>query len=189
MPRSSWSLAAVSLTAVLFATGCTLSVAAGDPRPNIDLPESQASLALELDPSVRDVFQVPARSGVVPTNVEAWRTTLDRGFKNGFRSAFRTDGGKELVLQIVEAELELAPTAVNEVGGAAAAEAQVRYKARLVDAQGNVLRRSTGTVASKRSTSQPGEITLIAESAVESMYEKIAEDLFNNRGTASDSVP
>lgn len=188
MHRSSWSLTVVSLTAVLLATGCTLSVAAGDPRPNVDLPESQASLALEMDPSVRDVFQVPGRSGINATNVEAWRTTLERGFKNGFRSAFKTDGGKDLVLQIVEAELELAPTAVTSSGGAVAAEAQVRYKARLVDAQGNVVRRSTGTVTSKRSTSRGAEISLIAESAVETMYEKIAQDIFSN-ATASDTTP
>ncbi|MCY1017397.1 hypothetical protein [Pyxidicoccus sp. MSG2] len=187
MRRSSWSLAALSLTTVLLATGCTFSVAAGDPRPNIDLPESQASLALEMDPSVRDVFHVPSRSGVAPTNVEAWRTTLERGFKNGFRSAFKTDGGKDLVLHIVEAELELVPAEVQDNGGVVSTEAQVRYKARLVDAQGNVVRRSTGTVSSKRSTSRPKETTLIAESAVETMYEKIAQDIFSN-ATASDLV-
>jgi hypothetical protein len=187
MHRSSWSLAAVSLTALLFATGCTLSVAAGNPRPNLDLPESQTALALELDPAVRDAFQIPGRSGMNETHVEAWRTTLERGFSNGFRSSFKTDGGKDLVLQVVEAELEFAPTAVTAKGGPVAVEAQIRYKARLVDAQGNVVRRSTGTVASKRSTSKAAEITSISESAVESMYEKIASDVFSS-ATATDSV-
>ncbi len=178
MPRSSWSLVVVSLTSVLLSTGCALSVKAGNPRPNVDLPESQASLALDLDPAIRDAFKAPSGDSLPPSDVQAWRTTLERGFQNSFRSVFKAEGGSALVLKIVEADLMLAATAVDD-GGVAAAEAQVRYKARLVDAQGNVVRRSVGTVVSKRSATSRAGVTPVVESAVESMYEKIAQDLFS----------
>ena len=69
-------------------------------------------------------------------------------------------------------------------GQAAAAEAHVRYKARLVDSAGNVVRRSSGTVPSKRSTGDHNEYTLVAKSAVETMYERIASELFSDSATA-----
>lgn len=187
---SSLPCLAMVLSSLLLASGCTLSVAQGNPRPNIDLPESKAGLKLVMDESVRNTFEVPGRGGINKGEVEQWRETLARGFQNGFGTAFQTNADpSELTLQLSEVELEFAPTAVASHGGAVAAEAQIRYKARLVDAQGNVVRRSNGTVASKRSTGRADEVTLIAESAVESMYEKIAMDLFGDGASASGTAP
>jgi hypothetical protein len=190
MPRfSSASRLAVALVGLLLASGCTLKVAQGNPRPNIDLPETKAGMKLVMDDTVQDSFEVPSRGGINKGEVEQWRETLKRGFQNGFGGAFKTDAeSPELTLQLMEVALEFAPTAVTQNGAAAAAEAQIRYKARLVDAQGNVVRRSTGTVASKRSITRADEVTLISESAVESMYEKIAEDFFSTGATAADTV-
>lgn len=188
MPCSSWSLVAVSLTSALLSTGCAVGIHAGNPRPNVDVPESASSLALELDPAVRDTFQTSGDSGI-PLDVQAWRTTLERGFTNSFGSAVKTDGEKALVLQLVEADLVLVPSVLPSITGTVAAGAEVRYKARLVDAQGNVVRRSVGTVASRRSTTNHSEVMRVVDSAVEGMYEKIAEDLFYTQAMASCPEP
>lgn len=186
---SSLSRLAVALTGLLLASGCTMKIAQGNPRPNIDLPESKAGMKLVMDDAIQNNFEVPSRGGINKGEVEQWRETLQRGFQNGFASAFKTDtDSPELTLQLLEVSLEFAPTAVTAKGGTAAAEAQIRYKARLVDAQGNVVRRSTGTVASKRSVTRADEVTLISESAVESMYERIAHDFFSAGATAADTA-
>jgi hypothetical protein len=150
------------------------------PRPNVDLPPSKQSLRLDFGPEVLDAFKAPSRGGVRETEVTEWRTTLARGFQGAFdASAPLVWGGgpADRVLQIVEASLELAPAAVS-VYGVVAVTAHVRYKARLLDAQGNVLRRSTRTVSSKRATTDPHGTTTVAADAVASMFEAMAQDLF-----------
>ena len=81
------------------------------------------------------------------------------------------------MVQIVEASVELAPAAVS-VYGVVAATVHVRYKARLLDAQGNVLKRSARTVTSKRATNDRNGMTELAADAVASMYETMAADFF-----------
>jgi hypothetical protein len=174
---------------VLLSLGCVSApvahIAKSSPKPNIDLPERNLALGLALDEQVKDAFKVAPRSGLPETEVTAWRTTLEKGFHNGLGTAFHTKEPKaELTLQLVEAELEFVPSAVDAYGRAAAAEAHIRYKARLLDASGNVLRRSSGTVPSKRSTGDHNEYTLVAKSAVETMYERISSELFSDSATA-----
>lgn len=181
--------ATMTFLGVLLSLGCITApvahIAKSNPKPNIDLPERNLALSLVLDEEVKDAFKVPPRSGIPETDVTAWRATLEKGFHNGLGSAFRTKEQKaELTLQLVEVQLEFVPSAVNGYGQAAAAEAHVRYKARLVDAAGNVVRRSSGTVPSKRSTGHHTEFTLVAKSAVETMYERIASELFSDSATA-----
>ena len=111
--------------------------------------------------------------------MQGWRTTLERGFRGAFASAFSlSDQPADLTLVVAEAELRFAPTSFARNGRPISAEAQVRYKARLVDRQGAVLRRSAGTLASKRSASSPDDATPVAAEAVESMYERLAGELF-----------
>src|SRR5438128_4895650 len=120
------------------------------------------------------------RSRAMPAiPVQGWRTTLDRGFRGAFSGAFTlAEETADLTLIIAEAELRFAPTSFARDGRPISAEAQVRYKARLVDRAGAVLRRSAGTMGSKRSASSPDQATPIAAEAVESMYERIAGELF-----------
>lgn len=181
--------ATVIFLGVLLSLGCISAPVArivrSSPKPNIDLPERNLALGLTLDEQVKDAFKVPPRSGVPETDVTAWRATLEKGFHNGLGKAFRTQEEKsELTLQLVEAELEFVPAAVNGYGQTVSAEAHVRYKARLMDAGGNVVRRSSGTVTSKRATSDHNEFTLVAKSAVETLYERIASELFSDSATA-----
>ncbi|MFL5347720.1 MAG: hypothetical protein ACJ8AT_23270 [Hyalangium sp.] len=181
----SLSRVAIALVTWMLAQGCTLAVEQSQPRPNIDLPEKNASLALVMDKGVEDQYEADL-DGKHPVNVTGWRETLQNGFHSGFSSAFKTNADRaELTLQLNEAVLSFAPTSLGRHGGIQAAEAQVRYKARLLDAQGRVLRRSTGTVSSKKSATDKEGLTTVASSAVESMYEKIAQDFFSEAPAAA----
>jgi len=176
--------------ALILAQGCAATVLQANPRPNIDLPQNTASFALALNESVQDQYQTEIL-GKRAVNVSEWRQTLQNGFDSGFGSAFNLAEGKaDLTLQVNEAVLSFAPTAVGNLGSVKAVEAQIRYKARLVDAQGQVLRRSTGTVSSKKSIAEEEEATSAAADAVESLYEKISHDFFSDApAPAAESSP
>lgn len=161
--------------------GCsnTVSVIKGSPRPNINMAGSQQTLALQLGPAVQDSWTQPGTNTMAGFKVVDWKATLGQGFKAGFSSSFPVvEGPAELALVLEEAELTFVPAAVAADGNTAAVRAQVRYKANLVDAAGAVLKRTAGTVESKRSTSARGESTAVAASAVESMFEALAKELW-----------
>jgi hypothetical protein len=67
--------------------------------------------------------------------------------------------------------------------------AQVRFKARLFDRSGTLLGRCAGTAAAKRATGGPEGLTYVTDSAVESMYERIAHDLFARRPAPASAPP
>ena len=175
---------AVALSITL-AGGCALTVGMANPRPNLDLPQSQQSLALNLDSNIHDEFSVPSQNGVIGADFKGWRSSLENGFRSGFAESFKAAADKaDLTVAIVEAEPSFAPTsvAVNQYGstiGAASIVAQIRYKARLLDASGNVVGRSAGTVRAKTSITNRFEATNTVANAIETLYEKLAEDLFH----------
>jgi lipopolysaccharide assembly LptE-like protein len=156
-----------------------LKVGAGNPRPNVDLPKSDKSLGLQLEAGIQDAFSTEESGPIPPIPVDGWRTTLERGFRSAFADSFAlSDRPSELTLVIAEATPSFVGTSYERFGRPVSAEVQVRYKARLVDRQGTVLRRSAATVASKRSASAAQEAASVAAGAVESMYERIARDFF-----------
>jgi hypothetical protein len=167
--------------AALTAAACaTPKVEAGNPRPNVDLPRSARTLRLQLEPEVRDAFSTELSGVAIP--VSGWRSTLETGFRNAFSGAFTLSAKPaDLTVLVAEAELSFNATSFARNGRPISAEAQVRYKARLLDPQGGVVRRSAATVASKKSASAPDEATPVAAGAVESMYENIARELFEEK--------
>lgn len=154
-------------------------VLAGNPRPNIDLPRSTRTLRLQLQPAVQDVFVADLAGNKIP--VSGWRSTLESGFRNAFSDAFQVAEKADLTIEVAEAELSFNGTSFDRMGRPISAEAQVRYKARLLDGSGAVLRRAAATVASKKSASSPQEATPVASGAVETMYEQLARELFEER--------
>jgi hypothetical protein len=58
------------------------------------------------------------------------------------------------------------------------ATGQIRYKARLLDAQGNIIKRLTGTAIGHKDALSKSTIPLALQSAVETMYEEIAANFF-----------
>jgi hypothetical protein len=154
------------------------------PRPNVDLPPTGKSLALVIDPSIADNFRTTPGQ-IKAAEVTGWHQSLSKGFENSFRSAYPapTNGKADYTLTLVRTDIAFEPTAflVNRYGdkvGAAAAVAQLTYQARVTDAQGNVVGRSTNTAVAKK---QLGGLnaTESVQSAVESMFELIAHEAFS----------
>ena len=91
------------------------------------------------------------------------------------------DDGQDLALQIATAELSYVPAAVTAGGNTAAVRAQIRYSANLVDGAGNAVKRMAGTVESKKSTGDRDQAGAVADSAVEAMFEAIANEAFTGK--------
>jgi len=63
------------------------------------------------------------------------------------------------------AAFSVAPTAVNGYGGVVSARGQIEFRGRWTIGQGSP---GFGTVESKKTTSDPGEANILAQSAIES---------------------
>lgn len=161
---------------VLLCTGCTVRVARLDPTPNLDLAPTSKSLSLAMDEAVRDslVFHY---YGPAQMEVNDWRRSLERGFTNGFKNSHSLgQEPSELTLQL----LEVSPGVVfGSVGDDLdKVTGRIRFKARLLDARGNILKRLTGTVTAHKDALTKEELPLTLQSAVEAMYEEIAANFF-----------
>ncbi len=185
------SLVLAALGAIVYqgAMGCGVAVEIANPRPNIDLKESHQVLNLRLSSKIPNDFDMPTINLMYTPHVSGWRSSLKRGFRNGFGEYFdlSPDARPDLVLEITEALPEIVMTqnatgytagGVYHSTGQAAGNAQIRYRARLLDAQGRVLKKSFGTVPSKRTFTNIFEGTAVVESAVETLYEAVARDCF-----------
>jgi hypothetical protein len=114
-------------------------------------------------------------------DVTEWRQSLTNGFINGFGEAYQVLNGAPtaLTLEFSDAIPELTPAAVSGYYGVVAANAQVRYKARVL-ANSQILCRSNGTVISKTAVNNAQQVKDAVRSAVESMYEVIAKECFEH---------
>jgi hypothetical protein len=185
--------------------GCTLSVTASRPRPNIALSARPEKLTLQLEHDVRDRYQVPAQQGIKPIDVNDWHVSLRSGFDAAFRNTFQ-GSGDPLVLSIERADLVLTPSAVGVQSmrttrvsrrsrvqrttvqtGVTAVRARITYRAQLLDRSGKVLATSAATAESKGSTTVASEeeMTRLSGDAIETMYEMIAADLFKTAPAAA----
>ena len=160
---------------VLLCTGCTVTVARLDPAPNLDLAPSSESLSLAMNESVLDSLVV--HYGPAKMEVNDWRHSLERGFINGFKNSHSLGKGSTgLTLQLLEVNPDLVFGSAGE--DFSKATGQLRYKARLLDARGNILKRLTGTTTAHKDALSQDTIPLTLQSAVEAMYEEIAANFF-----------
>lgn len=165
-----------SLACVVSLTGCGRQppIVAAPPQPNVDLDKSDESLALLIDKGIANAFFL-GTSGEVAN----WHRTLQVGYTNAFGDAFRLVSNKpDLVLVLRRAELVLARAAVDQHGWTVAVRAQLTYQARLTDAAGRIVRRSSGTVGAKQAVTGRSMVAHNMGEAVATMYEKIATDVF-----------
>ncbi|MGZ3459034.1 MAG: hypothetical protein ACXU86_11085 [Archangium sp.] len=163
------------LPLLLLCTGCTVTVAQLNPTPNLDIAPTTQSLSLKLEDAVRDSSVVPY--GAWQLEVNNWRHSLERGFTNAFQNSHHLGNGPaELTLQLLEVE----PTLVFGSAGGDNSKVigQLRYKARLLDAKGNIVKRLTGTAVGHKQALAMGELSLAVQSAVETMYEQIGASFF-----------
>jgi hypothetical protein len=170
------SLTRLLLPLLLLCTGCTVTVAQLNPTPNLDLAPTSLSLSLQMEQSVQDSLVVSFGS-TAQMEVNDWRNSLEKGFTNAFKSSYALGTGpSELTLQLVEVNPDLVFGSVSNDSGKATG--QIRYKARLLDAQGNIVKRLTGTARGHKDALSRETISLALQSAVETMYEEIAANFF-----------
>ena len=172
----------VILAGLAVLPGCSILIGPGNPRPNIVVASQKKSLRVVISDSIPNDFDPQTPPHLRNMHVQGWHQTLEKGFSNGFGDSMRVvdSGTSDWTLKIDNAELEYVSAAVNGYGNVVALTAQIRFKASL-QRDGEELRLA-GTVESKKATSQGAEIPALAYSAIETMYEKIAADLFNRQG-------
>lgn len=173
------TLASILIATQLCACASAVAVKTGNPRPNINLGKSEQKMKLDLGSAVRDTFKQPGNNTMAAFDVSGWHGTLKNGFTNGFGRFYTVvEDAPDVTLQVEEAELSYVAAAVSADGNTAAVRAQIRYQANVVDGAGTVLKRLAGTVESKQAISDPAAAVRAAESAVEGMYENIANEAF-----------
>jgi hypothetical protein len=154
-----------------------------EPRPLVDLADSDLGMRIEFDASVADKFTVPESNGVTAVPVEGWHASLTNGFKNGIGKFFKGDPSSSSArkLVIMRADLDFVPTAMfargAQVVGAAAVVARVRYLVRVVAADGQVLARDQGEVLSTTTWTQAGGSSTTATEAIAQMYQNISKQI------------
>lgn len=156
---------------VVSLVGCSSSLRVGEftAKPNINLKKSNQTLGLKIGDGVKDAWQAPGEGGAAALDVSAWTTSLTTAFAVAFEQAFTIkQGDSDLVLEVQEADVKLVP----------GSKAQVRYKAKLVDRGGKELALTSGSADSKTTCDSGGCVPAVVGSAVETMYEQIAEKLF-----------
>jgi len=174
-----------------------VQVGALDPRPNVapqvagapaggdkavaaSFAPAHPALSLSLDAEIPDQFVVRRRNRIPDTNVQSWRASLTSGFRNAFGP--EQPGGRAIVID--RAELSWAPAAVDNHGSILAMNAQLTYRASLVDGAGRNVGGVAGTVESKSPASNFDGIEPSVTSAIESMYEDISVRLLGESGKA-----
>ncbi|APR81267.1 Hypothetical protein A7982_06614 [Minicystis rosea] len=168
-----------ALGALALLEGCgPIVLAQGNPRPNMALTPKKKSLKLVLS-DIQDDFSIPSRNGVAEVQVQQLQETLRAGFRNGFGDAYSlldSTRATDMTLTLSGVELEVVPAAVSTRVGVVAATVQIRFKATLEEA--GAVHRVAGTAESKKPAVSRDELTNVAESAIESMYEAIGQKLF-----------
>lgn len=157
-------------------------VAAGDPKPKLLLTQRTGkSLGLVFGPSVLDRYEVADKDTLLRAEVREWRTTLASGFTSGFGVAFEVvpaGARSDYTLELDRASVSLSSLEVGFMDQVLSARADLRYVARLVDAQGRVVRSTSGTAASRTFTLRGRDVTDGVMTAVTAMYEALGRDCF-----------
>jgi len=171
----------VILSVILFLQGCSLKVMQMDPKPNISINESDKSIALVLNDRIEDMYVIPENRGIKKADVEGWRNSLRAGFENAFGDYYevkKDENEADLILILKRAEIEFSPTSVSTNVGVTSLETHLTFNAQLKGGDGKTVGRLAKTANSKGSITDPDHVTDNVESAIESMYELIAEDMF-----------
>ena len=150
-----------------------------EPRPNLALVnDRERTLSLSLGPGISDQFSVPAHDRIPSTTVRSWQETLTNGFRAAFKPYFTVASPSELVVAIDRADIDWAPLGVSGKGIVTAVQAQITYKARLLDSRRNTIAAAASTATSKSPAIDYDGLERCLTSAVETMYEDMAQQLF-----------
>src|SRR5207302_823990 len=91
-----------ALSVPLLALGCpgALHVREVAAHPNVYLPHHPEGLAIALESTIPDAYDVPPKNGVRETFIRQWRETLLDGFHEAFKPSFTlADDNADLIVQ------------------------------------------------------------------------------------------
>ena len=152
-----------------------------DPMPNISIEESNKSIALILNDRIEDIYSIPENGGIRQVDVVGWRKSLRAGFENAFGDYYKVQenvSDADLVLTLKRVKLEFSPTSTTGAT-VSSIETHITFNSQLKSNDGNTVGRLAKTATSKGSITKSTQATDNVESAVESMYELISEDMFD----------
>jgi len=152
----------VTLVVLLAASGCSSLGHGLQPRPEVH-PSFRGALWLRLDPAIQQDTILVSADRPFSTRISALRTTLARGFKNGFGPA---NANASAVLHLVAVEPQLASRGPNLI-------VRLRYEAVLLDANGPRAS-SGGFVDEDCDVFVP--VSRCLTHTVERLYERLASD-------------
>ncbi len=175
----------IALFTVLFIMqSCALHTGTVNPEPQMNLVNTGKSVYLDMGEEIPDNFMVPAYAGVKKSNVTGWRSSLQNGFNNGFGPFFAIADHKsagDYILKLSKTELRFIPVSVSSYYNVTALKTQISFKAELYNQAGNKIADCSDTVFSKKEIYRKGEQEEAVKNAVERMYEKIGNLLFNKQ--------
>jgi hypothetical protein len=154
-----------------------------NPTPNIDIEPIKERIFLEFDESIKDTFW-EYHSDLKPLEVSSWLASLQNGFNNAFKefNIVHSKNQAQLILKMYDANPTRTILTVSQSDvkflNTVLVGCQITYKVRLLNARGEILKRASGTANAKRSGTLKYENDQIMASAIESMYETIAKDFF-----------
>ena len=161
---------------LVFLSACSFSVSHVIPEPNINMPESEQTLALELDSDIDDLYTNNS------VRVRHWKDSIESGFKNAFKDYYHfSKDSADLMLEIKRAELRIDPSGYYQSASGpepSGYQATIEYSASLKNRNGRVLTRTANTAKAKRPFINLQDANDSVKSALEDMFEKIAHDLF-----------
>jgi hypothetical protein len=172
-----WShmrISTIALAATAVLTACTYTYGEADPKPNVLLAHSTATLALEIDPAIQETYVVHTSTNST-LNIQQWRATLARGFRQGIAPFYAA------APDAAHAELKLViRLATVDFDG----KWRLRYQAEVLDAQGRSIKQwaDTASVDPIRESFPSSVPTGPLARAVERMYEAIARDFPQTAG-------
>ena len=165
------------LLASLLLSACmsTTQVNEVKPRPNINRHQGDKTISLHFGKDVREQFVIEATT-FGDVEVTNWRASLSNGFTHAFGRALPPIGVRpDLVIRLVRAEVGFTPVVAH--GQGTAARASIRYQANLVTPNDEVVRRTAGTVDSKRIVTSRARLSEATTEAIEALFETLTTEL------------
>ena len=166
-----------------------------NPKPNIAINNHKEKIFLLIDENnIQDDFVAPAQNGTPKTKISKWHTSLIKGFNNGFGEFFTIvddPSQADFILKLSKMDMEWMAasykTVVSGGGGLSnqsstspnSFRAQITFKAQLINNHdGEIMKQCAATAVAKKVATRSKEVNPATASALESVYEIIAKDLF-----------
>jgi hypothetical protein len=173
------------LSLLILFYGCSMTIKVLNPTPNVNIPETKSKIYLSFDGKVADHMEPVTINGRIWCHILDWHKTLQNAFNNSIGEYTKVTENKEdadYVLEIKKTEIDYETVSYVSNGIYTTSSSYVihlTYNASLYNKAGEKIATSTHTTFSKKNfMSGTINFTNGVQSAIESMFELIAKDIF-----------